>query len=588
MVYPLTLMDGNRVRCRLGAAALSCWLACAPVWGAPAAPGAVKPVSVEDPSAELFTNDAVRHLRIEIGNAEMERLRQHRHNPRSNQENRPEVPVTVREGERVFTNVSLHLKGAVGSFRPIDSRPAMTLNFESAGPVARFHGLKKFSLNNSVQDPTFVSEKLCRELFVRAGVPTPRSDYATVELNGRSLGLYVLVEGWNRQFLGRHFRNTRGNCYDGGFLQDINQRLRVGSGEFPEDQTALRDLAQLTRSSGASNLYDRLSEKLDLDRFVALEAVDMLIWNWDGYPMHANNYRVFHDLDSGRLVFMPHGLDQTFQKSDGPILTGDGGLAARALLSTRQGRQRCLERIAELRASLFQTEALTNRVDELTRRLQPALARVGSMAAGRQRREAASYKQRIVRRMESIDRQLAELKDFAPLEPGQSLALANWQSRGLSGAPAFARSASPEALRVILMAPGAGVWSSRVWLEQGRYAFSGRVRTEAVETPPGQSRAGAALRAWSPRKTSPGPNWDWAPHRQSRDGRARGDLGAEGSAARPLTGRNGWSEFRLEFVVRQPLADVELRCELDASLGAAWFDPASLQVSRLRSAAPAN
>jgi len=41
---------------------------------------------------------------------------------------RPEVRVTVRRRLDLYTNVALHLKGAAGSFRPFDDKPALTLH----------------------------------------------------------------------------------------------------------------------------------------------------------------------------------------------------------------------------------------------------------------------------------------------------------------------------------------------------------------------------------------------------------------------------------------------------------------------------
>jgi len=40
--------------------------------------------------------------------------------------------------------------------------------------------------------------------------------------------------------------------------------------------------------------------------------MEIMLAHWDGYAQNRNNYRVFHDFDSGRLVFLPHGLDQMF------------------------------------------------------------------------------------------------------------------------------------------------------------------------------------------------------------------------------------------------------------------------------------
>src|SRR5260221_11409822 len=126
---------------------------------------------------------------------------------------RPSALATVKEGGHIYTNVALHLKGGFGSYRPIDDDPGLTLNFAKAAPGQTFHGLKKLSLNNSVQDPTFLNDKIARELFNTAGSPTPRAGFTTVTLNGRDLGIHVLTEGFNKQFLKHYFTNLSGNLY---------------------------------------------------------------------------------------------------------------------------------------------------------------------------------------------------------------------------------------------------------------------------------------------------------------------------------------------------------------------------------------
>src|SRR2546427_8883574 len=67
--------------------------------------------SLAQPGADIFlTNGAVLRLKIEIAETDLESLRR---------ESRKFVSATVREGERVYTNVAVHLKGAAGSFRSI-------------------------------------------------------------------------------------------------------------------------------------------------------------------------------------------------------------------------------------------------------------------------------------------------------------------------------------------------------------------------------------------------------------------------------------------------------------------------------------
>jgi len=226
------------------------------------AQGAELPGAKAKPSAgdDLFTGLAIRRLRIEIAKPGIATLRKYHFERDAMDVERVPVPATIREGESIYTNVAVHLKGGFGSFRPIDDKPGLTLNFDKLAHGQRFHGLQKISLNNSVQDPAFISDKLCRELFDKAGVPVPRADYALVELNGRKLGLYVLTEGWNKQFLHRYFKNTKGNLYDCAYSADVNKPLRVSSGENPGDQSEIKALAAAAAEKDMAKRFARLEQ----------------------------------------------------------------------------------------------------------------------------------------------------------------------------------------------------------------------------------------------------------------------------------------------------------------------------------------
>src|SRR6266487_2328000 len=316
-----------------------------PTLGAPSVPST-------GPADDLFTNRAVPRLRIEIPPEGMAILRSYEWEWGGNSWARTNVLATVREGTLIYTCVAIHLKGGAGSFRPVDQKPGLTLNFDTSAHGQRFHGLQKIHLNNSVQDPSYLCEQISRELFLAAEVPVPRAAHATVELNGRALGLYVLVEGWNKQFLKRHFNNPRGNLWDGGFAKEITSPLQINSGEDPEDRSALDALAQAAQEPDPTQRLAQLEKTLDLDRFLTFIALEVMLAHWDGYAMNRNNYRLFHDLDAQRIVFLPHGLDQMFgvwrARPESSITPQLRGLVAKAVVQTPEGRRRFLGRMSHL------------------------------------------------------------------------------------------------------------------------------------------------------------------------------------------------------------------------------------------------
>ena len=358
-------------------------------------------------------------LQIEIGPAEVEQLRAyHWRGWRGERADRPEVKVTVREGGTVYTNVALRPKGSAGSFRPFDDKPALTLNFSKHAPGQRFHGYSQLSLNNSVQDPSYLSEAVSRELFAAAGVPVPRADHVTVLINERDLGLYVLTEGWGKPFLRRHFKDVSGNLYDGGFLQDIDRDLDTNSGDHREDRSDLNRLREAVWESDPALRSKRLAEVLDIDRFLSFVALEIMTCHWDGYALNRNNYRLFHDVATDRMVFMPHGLDQMFgvmrSHPSSPIDPPMQGVVAQAILATPEGFTAYVQRIATLRASVFLEDRLTERVQELSRRIRPTLAAYGPDLAEEHDRHVAFLCQRINDRARSITEQLAPAASPAP------------------------------------------------------------------------------------------------------------------------------------------------------------------------------
>src|SRR5262245_21794333 len=77
------------------------------------------------------------------------------------QDPRKYVRALVRDQHGEFKDVAMHLKGAAGSFRNFEDKPALTLNFDKFTAGQRYHGIDKLHLNNSVQDPTYLTEIIC-------------------------------------------------------------------------------------------------------------------------------------------------------------------------------------------------------------------------------------------------------------------------------------------------------------------------------------------------------------------------------------------------------------------------------------------
>jgi hypothetical protein len=525
-------------------------VACCGVATAADAAKANKPV----PGADIFDNKHVLAFSINFSTNELKALQKDvRHYARAE----------IREGTNVWHDVGIHLKGAAGSFRALEDKPALTVNFSKFTPDQKFHGLKKIHLNNSVQDASYMTENLCGELFRKAGVPAARVTYATVEINGRKKGFYVVKEGFEKELLGQFFKKTKGNLYDGGFLREITDPLERDNGEG-DDVDHWQDLKALAKAAQGTNVLTRFGELgkvLDVERFISFTALEVMTSDWDGYVANRNNYRVFHDLGTGKMVFIPHGMDQMFWYSDWQIIPPMNGLVAQALIRTPEGRQRYRERFEDIFTNIFQLEFLTNRVNELAALIRPALTNLYGANAGRDYDgQSKRIRDLVVARHAFLTKKLAE-PEPKPLKFENGIArLPNWEiPQNLIEQGNAKRDRvtveSRQAYHIATSSPTSASWRSRVLLAMGHYRFEASAKTAGV-----------------------------APVSDAQKGEGAGIRISGSQTPRPdkLIGDASWQPLAYEFDVALPTDEVQLVCELRASKGEVWFDAESLKLVKLK------
>ncbi len=496
------------------------------------------------PSDPLFSGPILR-FELETDRAGMESLRR---------EPRQSVPATLRIGSNSWESVGIRVKGAAGSTRSIDDLPALTLNIDKFKKGQKFHGLEKIHLNNSVQDPSRMSEIVCADLYRRAGIPATRASHALVTLNGRNLGLYVLKEGFDKTFLRRHFNDPSGNLYDGGFLQDIDQELKLDSGKEPPDWKDLRSLANATQLRDPVQRQKGLEQWLEVDRFITYTALQVLTEDWDGYPANRNNYRLYHEPASGRFTFLPHGMDQMFDHGGMPLDRGFEGMVAQGVFQIRDWRQAYFDRISSLLTNIFTTETILPVFDAAVARREPALSLLRRGQAEQIRSATRNIRARIVHRVDNAREQMENRPQPVGIDAEGRIRLARWNPRQSEDGGLAERATGPEAkpeLRLILRDGGQVSWRTRATLPPGRYRFEGMGQARNVDSSHDGTGSGLGLRiSGSPRDNG-------------------------------LTGSTDWQPLAFEFALDSE-AQVELVAELRGRRGTGAFDPSAFVLRQLR------
>lgn len=512
-------------------------------------PGSAVHEQATDPGSQLFAGEVPR-LSFTVAAEDVARLIA---DPRTY------VPAAMQDGGAPLT-VAIRLKGAAGSFRPFDDRPSLTVNVDRIDPDARFRGLRKFHLNNSVQDDSYLNELLGSEAFRTAGIPTPRVTHARVVLNGRDCGLYVLKESFDRPFLRQHFASPDGNLYDSGLQNDVDAELERDSGTGAGDRSDLRAIVEACQDEDFGRGVRRLESLFDMEELVTFMAVERLLGHWDGYTDGANNYRLYFDPATSKAVLLPHGMDQILGDPAAPLFEDATTLLAATVLRSDRWSARYGQRLEQLASVVIDPARMEATIDAASARLASPLASCGPDAVAHHAEMVPDLKRRIRLRAafvshHSQDRQPGARRSPLPLEGQAVHPVSAWAAFRESDHMRLEAAESGDGpgrcteYRIIASGaePAESAWRTTIPLRHGRYLLRVEVRTADLVSPPDEPGVGALL------------------------------VTAAGNAEHELSGTTEWTVVTAPLVIREDWRPVECAIRLRAVRGTVAFRHATIE-----------
>jgi spore coat protein H len=267
-------------------------------------------------------------------------------------------------------------------------------------------GLDKLSLNNLVEDSSFMRDALGYELFRDAHVPSPRTAFAWLAIevdktwSERPFGLYLLLENIDRQFALEHFGTRKAPIfkpvtYD--LFKDLGDRWEAYDRIYDlkteataEQKQRVIDLARLVTHADDTAFAQRVGEFVDMDNFARFLSGLVLLSSYDGFLSDGQNFYIFLDPTSKKFGFIPWDLDHAWGE-----FSAIGTTVAREQASIWQPsavRNRFLERmlavnefrniyrqcLTEMLNTLFVPDRLFRKIDTLAEALRDPIAAEGS------------------------------------------------------------------------------------------------------------------------------------------------------------------------------------------------------------------
>ena len=312
-------------------------------------PPTTPPPSWVDPGTpdQFLGYDLMPELEIQIAAADITKLDAH-----------PDVyvPATLIYQGGSYGPVGLKLKGQ-NSFLPFSQKASLRINVNEYDPAASFWGLKDLTLNNMSSDPSMMHERLAYKVARDAGLTASRANHLLLSVNGQFYGLYANVETVKHRMIKDHFDDGGGSLFeatDVDFQPQFIGAYKLKDG--PDDRTRIAGLVQALAMPDTEQALAAASEFVDLHHFQRYWAMETIIGQFDAFPysVPGDDYYLYDDPTSGKLWFIPWGMDETFISGQFPPMQINSQLAVRCLGSATC-KQAYVDQVWEL---LAMTEAM--------------------------------------------------------------------------------------------------------------------------------------------------------------------------------------------------------------------------------------
>ena len=261
----------------------------------------------------------------------------------------------------VIDSVGLRLKGNTSRRRPEGWRGQMHEQDNTDWHHAHFgvnlrkyadddahtiQGVRKLHLKWFKDDPAYVREMFCYELFKRAGVWTAlRDTYCRlwIHVKGDSeeayYGVYEMLEPIDKRYVKdrkARFGSSNGylwKCRNGAaglnnpngdiwYDDDTDDRhaytLETQTEEFDSARVQLVDFMGKINGLNDSEFYTWIQQVTDIDLLLKTYAVNVAVGMWDDYWNNANNYYLYFNgthLHGYKFYFIPYDYDNTLGTS---------------------------------------------------------------------------------------------------------------------------------------------------------------------------------------------------------------------------------------------------------------------------------
>lgn len=279
------------------------------------APAAPVPAATED---DLFDEGTVQEIALTVNTRDWNDLRQ------KFTENTYYI-ADLRWRALTIRNVGIRSRGDTSRNA---TKPGLRVDFDRYSASQQFLGFKSLVLDNNVQDPAMLRERVAMKFFREMGLPAPRVVHARLTVNNQFLGLYTIVEPIDKKFLKRslgendgylyEFQRPETEHYDFGYRGDeleayaalFEPKTRESASMF-DLYRPIKEMTQAISEAPDHRFLDTVGEFLDVKKVLSYVAIEAFLAERDGIlgEWGMNNFYLYRFEKSMRFELLPWDRD---------------------------------------------------------------------------------------------------------------------------------------------------------------------------------------------------------------------------------------------------------------------------------------
>ncbi len=233
-------------------------------------------------------------------------------------------------------DVGLRLKGHLSLQLAEGHSFPLKLDFNRFQKGLTLDGLKKLNLHTEFDGRTaIVRDYLSYEAWRQFGVAASRTSFARVKVNQEDLGVYVLVEQVDGDFLARHFDKPLGDLYKPEQISGSLEYCGANISAYPDighkwpdqsDHTSLLHALKVLDSGSLSEV----AQVFDVSGVLTYLAGNVALGSRDFYPTTAHNYYLY-EKSPGLFTFLPWDMNGSQDNDTHVCSAAQGHLTGRLL-----------------------------------------------------------------------------------------------------------------------------------------------------------------------------------------------------------------------------------------------------------------